>query len=404
MKRSPLARQKPLYRQKLRTRTAPKKQRPSPATDESLDLEVLREEPVGAEFTSIDFFAGSGLVTEALRGEFRSLWANDNSRKKAEVFRINHHWVRFDSRSIVNVQGGDVPSADLSWASFPCQDLSLAGNMDGINGARSSMVWQWLRVMNEMGDRRPRVVAIENVTGLVSAKGGQHFRELHKALTALGYKAGAMILDAVHWVPQSRPRVFVVGVPKDLEAGALEGTAGNWLHTESVKNASRGLKDWVWWNLPRPPRRSLQLEELIEWDAAHHDEDETRRNLEMVPENHQRKLLLEMANGFRVAPGYKRTRGRQVLELRFDGVAGCLRTPEGGSSRQYLVLKSKDRLVTRLITIREAARLMGAPEDYRLPRSYNEAYAALGDAVAVPPARYLSQHLLAPLARLAQRL
>lgn len=118
----------------------------------------------------------------------------------------------------------------------------------------------------------------------------------------------------------------------------------------------------------------------------------------MIAPLHQTKLLEELANGFKAAPGYKRTRaGKPVLELRFDGIAGCLRTPEGGSSRQLLVLKRDGVLTTRLLTARETARLMGAPESYRLPTNYNEAYKAMGDAVAVPVARFLAAKLLRPL-------
>ena len=366
---------------------------------------VVREDP--AEYAGrlgfLDFFAGSGLVTEALRDEFRAVWANDNSRKKAEVYRINHGSGHFDGRSIEEVGGDDVPDAAVSWASSPCQDLSLAGNLDGIHGERSGMIWHWLRVMREMGNRRPPIVVIENVAGLVSAKQGEYYRTLHRALGALGYKAGAMLLDAVAWIPQSRPRIFVIGVPKDLPVDAYADVGPNWLHPESVQAARRGLPDWVWWKLPKPPARRVHLEDIVEWDAEHHDEARSKRHLALIADKHQTKLLQELANGFRVAPGYRRTRERQVLELRFDGIAGCLRTPEGGSSRQYLVIKKEGRLVTRLITIREAARLMGAPETYRLPAGYNDAYASLGDAVAVPPVRHLGEHLLAPLARLAMQ-
>lgn len=261
------------------------------------------------------------------------------------------------------------------------------------------MVWQWLRVLEEMGTRRPAIIGIENVGGLVSARGGEHYRVLHNALSTLGYKTGAMLLDAVLWIPHSRPRIFVVAVPKWLDVAEFSEAGPNWLHPESVCEARRGLRDWVWWKMPKPPERTLRLEDLIEWDAEHHDENKTKRTLALIADKHQKHLLKELANGFRVAPGYKRTRDRQVLELRFDGIAGCLRTPEGGSSRQFLVLKKNGQLVTRLITIREAARLMGAPDSYQLPSGYNDAYSALGDAVAVPPVRHLGKNLLAPLAR-----
>ena len=120
----------------------------------------------------------------------------------------------------------------------------------------------------------------------------------------------------------------------------------------------------------------------------------------MIPDKH--RALLKAAK-LAVAPGYKRTRAsKQVLELRFDGVAGCLRTPKGGSSRQFLVLKRGNELATRLLTVRETARLMGAPETFQLPGTYNDGYKAMGDAVAVPCAHFLAQNLLGPLMKVAQ--
>ena len=86
--------------------------------------------------------------------------------------------------------------------------------------------------------------------------------------------------------------------------------------------------------------------------------------------------------------------------MRFDGVAGCLRTPEGGSSRQFLVIKDNGSFRTRLLTVREAAALMGAPRNYKLPGTYNDGYKAMGDAVAVPVSRYLAEKLLSPLVEL----
>ena len=98
----------------------------------------------------LDFFAGSGLVTEALKSYFTVAWANDVCKKKAAVYRANHPKKRFHLCSIHTINGADLPPATLSWASFPCQDLSLAGNLQGIMSTRSGLVWQWLRVMDEM--------------------------------------------------------------------------------------------------------------------------------------------------------------------------------------------------------------------------------------------------------------
>lgn len=344
----------------------------------------------------LEFFAGSGLVAHALHPYFRAGWANDISEKKAKVYRENHPKETFLLGSIADVKGETLPKATLSWASFPCQDLSLAGAMAGIHAERSGLVWEWLRVMDEMPDKPPLLVA-ENVTGLVSANNGEHYRLLHNALVQRGYRVGALLLDAVHWVPHSRPRIFVVAARSDLDIPpSLMASEPGWAHSSAIRSVANGLDNWIWWNLPEPKRRVENLADILEWDAPCDPPETTQRNLALVPEAHFNRLHSE---GFMVAPGYKRIRNKkQVLELRFDGVAGCLRTPKGGSSRQFLVLRKEGELKTRLLTVRETARLMGAPESFKLPGTYNDGYMAMGDAVAAPVAHYLAKHLLSPLA------
>ncbi len=83
--------------------------------------------------------------------------------------------------------------------------------------------------------------------------------------------------------------------------------------------------------------------------------------------------------------------------MRFDDVAGCLRTPAGGSSRQLILVVEGQKVRSRLISGRETARLMGLPDDYRLPTNYNEAYHLTGDGVVVPVVRHLAEHLFEPI-------
>ncbi len=361
---------------------------------------------MSTHFDFLDFFAGSGLVTEGLKDRFHAVWANDICALKTKVYRANHPKDQFLQGSIEVVEGESLPHATLAWASFPCQDLSLAGKLQGIGASRSGLVWHWLRVLREMPEKPPILVA-ENVVGLVSNKGGEHYRALHASLTNLGYMVGAIVLDAACWVPQSRPRVFVIAAKKGADLEGFTDREPSWLHPRSVLGAASGLKDFLWWRMPPPPPRKSNLCDLIDFKAPYDDEEKARKNIALIPDRHLRKLT-GARRFLKVAAGYRRTRsGRQVLELRFDGLAGCLRTPEGGSSRQYVVIPRDDRIDTRLLTVREAARLMGAPESYRLPGvtdsfrldgSYNEGYKAMGDAVAAPVARYLSENLLAPLA------
>jgi DNA (cytosine-5)-methyltransferase 1 len=83
-------------------------------------------------FTALDFFAGSGLVRLGLAPEFETVWANDNCAKKRATYIANHPKDEFLLADIEQVNGRDVPGVDLAWASFPCQDLSLAGNLGGM--------------------------------------------------------------------------------------------------------------------------------------------------------------------------------------------------------------------------------------------------------------------------------
>jgi DNA (cytosine-5)-methyltransferase 1 len=348
--------------------------------------------------TVLDFFAGSGLVSEALRPYFKSIWANDICEKKAKVFVANHPDTPLRPDSIEEVRGSQVPSAVLSWGSFPCQDLSLAGNMAGITSARSGLVWQWLRVMDEM-ETRPPIVVAENVVGLIAAGAGTHYRSLHMALVERGYRVGAVVLDSASWLPQSRKRVFVIGIQRHLDPMQPAVGGPTWCHPSNLIRVAESLPHWAWWALPPPDTQPVPLEQLVDWNAPCDGPERCSHNLDLVPERHRAMMEASVAAGLRVFPGYKRRRkGCQVLELRFDAIAGCLRTPEGGSSRQLLVLWRDGRFHTRLLTVRETARLMGAPDSYQLPGTYNDGYRAMGDAVALPVARYLAHHLLTPLA------
>ena len=362
-------------------------------------------------FTALDFFAGSGLVRLGLGPEFETLWANDNSAKKQAVYKANHPRDEFDPRPIQDVKGVDLPAADLAWASFPCQDLSLAGDLHGMeHGTRSGLFWEWTRVIEELAAarKRPPILVAENVVGFVVANGGKHFKEAYQELRRIGYKVGAVVVDAQEFVPQSRPRAFVIAVSEDISLEGLNQRLPTLpFHSTGLVRTSFVVNDpeWVWWSLPIPSGNTPSFGDLCERDAPCDPTSATKEICAMLSPLHKRKLRDAIAaKGFLIGTAYKRTRpdkeGKNVqrLEIRFDGVAGCLRTPNGGSSRQTVILVNEGEVSSRLMTIRECARLMGAPDTYKLPGSYNDGYRAMGDAVAVPVTRWLTRHLLAPLA------
>ena len=305
----------------------------------------------------------------------------------------------------------------MAWASFPCQDLSLAGQGKGIDASRSGCYWPFLKIVRELTvqDRRLPIIALENVVGLLHANGGKDFQRVLGSLRDLGYCYGAMVVDAVHFVPQSRPRLFIVAALPELLGGAGLNASGplNPWHPENLTNAVDRLPAeiadrWIWWHLPHPPRGVLNLDSIVmnepestDWHAP----AETKKLLAMMtPLNRKKVEQASRLNRRMVGTIYKRTRPdasgvkRQRAEVRFDGVAGCLRTPAGGSSRQTIIVVEGRNVRTRLLDTREAARLMGVPETYKLPQNYNEAYHLLGDGLAVPAVAWVEKHVLRPLA------
>ncbi len=357
----------------------------------------------------LDFFAGAGLVELGMGPGWRCVWANDHDPNKAEVYRANFDPAVYHLGDVAQVDAAGLPAGvDLAWASFPCQDLSLAGWRRGMSAGRSGAFWAFWRIMRDLHarDRRPPMIVIENVVGLLH---GPDFAGLCEALGGLGLNVGAFVIDAKRFVPQSRPRVFLVAVDERFDTAPFETGApdrSSWhplaVHAAFARLPENLMARWRWWSLPAPTAAVPNVSSIIETEptAVRWKSDaETARLVEMMSSVNRAKLeRAQNIGGQQVGLLYRRVRnGVQRAEVRFDGLAGCLRTPSGGSSRQTVVIVEGERVRTRLLSPREAARLMGVDDGFVLPASYNQAYKAMGDAVAVPAVAWLADHLLTPL-------
>lgn len=365
-----------------------------------------------ADLSFYEFFAGGGMARLGLGAGWACRFANDFDPAKAETYRRNftdaeHHLHQGD---VWALGAADLPGrADLAWASSPCQDFSLAGARAGLAGGRSSAFFGFWRLVQGLAaeGRAPRAVVIENVSGLLTSHGGADFAALGEALVAEGYAFGALEIDAAAFLPQSRPRVFVIAT-REAPPPRLVGESP--FQTRAVRAAAARLpahvaRAWIDWRVPAPAPRNTDLAALLEADddVAWHAPEQTEAWLSMMAPLHLARIAHAQARGERVVGGvFRRMRiedGRRVqrAEVRFDGLAGCLRTPRGGSSRQVILAVDGDRVSTRLMTGREAARLMGLPESYRLPKSVTSALHVAGDGVAVPVVRWLAASILEPL-------
>lgn len=370
-----------------------------------------------------EFFAGGGMARAGLGAGWTCLFANDFDHKKGLTYQAN--WGtngELKVGDVKNLTADDLPDvAELVWGSFPCQDLSLAGGGAGLRGERSGTFYPFWDVISGLiaDGRAPKLIAIENVCGTLTSHGGRDFEAICQTFADAGYRCGALVINAALFLPQSRPRLFVIGVHAEVEIDPALIAPGpiEPFHTRGLQSAVERLpsnlqSSMVWWNVPTPSRRNTIFASMIEehpTSVSWHTPAETQQLLNMMSPINFAKVNAAKRAGHRVVGGvYKRTRfddnGIKVqrAEVRFDDISGCLRTPAGGSSRQVILVIDGDKVRSRLISARETARLMGLGEDYKLPRNYNEAYHLTGDGVAVPVVRHIAHHIFEPLLGMAE--
>jgi len=370
--------------------------------------------------TYAEFFCGGGMVRAGLGTGWDCVLANDINPMKCAVYRDNWGGADLLEGDIATLDTAPLMRhVDLYWGSSPCQDFSLAGKGAGLAGQRSGVFWDWARVIQKAIDagHAPRIIAFENVVGLITRSGGADFQAIFDILRKLGYRVGALEIDAAQFIPQSRPRLFVVAVRRDVAIGALAAKqATGPFHTKKIGQFHSRLgktaqRDWIWWQHDTPPVMNLDLTAVLddEPDTPWLSAADTKRLLDMMsPVNAARVKEARTSGGRQIGMLYKRGRPdaegvvRQRAEIRFDGLAGCLRTPSGGSSRQTLVLIEGRRTRARLISTVEMGRLMGLDESYRMPARYNQAYHVAGDGVAVPIVRYLDKQIFQPVLALGR--
>ncbi|HZV84025.1 MAG TPA: DNA (cytosine-5-)-methyltransferase [Brevundimonas sp.] len=363
-----------------------------------------------------EFFCGGGMVRAGLGEGWRCLFANDIDPRKAASWQANWGPEALHVGDVAALAADDLPGrADLMWGSFPCQDLSWAGAGAGLGGRRSGTFhafWSLARDLTAAG-RAPRMVVVENVCGALTSRGGLDFQIICRTFVEAGYRCGALVINADRFLPQSRPRLFVLGVREDVETGQVAGQGPcEPFHPPALRRAVERLpaelrRAMMWWSLPAPAAAPARLEDVVEPDRpglVWHDAARTAGLLALMsPTNLAKVEAVRRNGGSGVGAVFRRTRrasdgGKvQRAEVRFDR-AGCLRTPAGGSSRQILLVVESGSIRTRLMTGRETARLMGLPDAYDLPASHGAACHLTGDGVAVPVVRSLAEHLFEPLA------
>ena len=357
---------------------------------------------ISAPKTAIEFFSGIGLARAGMaQAGVKTIWANDIDETKCMLYRQQWGGEHLICDDVFDLNPLDIPSADIAWASSPCTNLSLAGKREGLSrGSESKAFFGFIDAIRGMGERKPRALILENVCGLATSHNGEDYRKVVECFNNLGYSVDSFELNARRWLPQSRPRMFVVGLLNPIGEGRLDTSARpdklRWIHMDS------SLKTPV---TPLPGLPELMLsgfteiaDKVNESDARWWDEERVERFVDSLSES-QLIRFREMKKGSKIVArtAYRRTRnGKPVWEVRNDDIAGCLRTARGGSSKQAVVFLGKNNVRIRWMTGNEYAKLQGASKYKTDGFSESKIQYAFGDAVAVPVVNWLLRAAVLP--------
>lgn len=337
-------------------------------------------------FRFIDLFAGIGgfrIAMEAAGGE--CVFTSEIDRWCQETYKKNFDTNHPMEGDIREVHEDDIPDFDVLVAGFPCQPFSIAGvskkralgQPEGF--ACDTQGTLFFDIARILAARRPRAFLLENVRNLVSHDGGRTFAVIHETLEReLGYDVHWRILNAKHWLPQHRERIFIVGFREpttfdfdDLQVPDLPGpTVSSILHPED--GSERGGEPYVGGPKGKVDQKYILTKHL--WDY-----------LRAYARRHKAR-----GNGF----GYGLVGP--------DDVSRTLSARYYKDGSEILVKRGvRGQAHPRRLTPRECARLMGfdnpVQNAFAIPVSDTQAYRQFGNAVAVPVATavacLISQHL-----------
>jgi DNA (cytosine-5)-methyltransferase 1 len=321
----------------------------------------LLPEPIPAElpFTFIDLFAGIGGLRQGIekaggRCVFSSEWDKYSQKTYAAWFGETPHG---DIRAI---EPKDIPNHDLLVAGFPCQPFSIAGvskkislgREHGFKDATQGTLFFQVATIAEV--KRPPTLLLENVKNLISHDQGRTWKVIRSTLEELGYAVFHKVIDAADYVPQHRERVFIAAFDKKIF-----GEVPPFSFPE------------------RPVGEGPKLGSILEEtpDSKYTLTDHLWKYLQDYAQRHREK-----GNGF----GF--------------GLVGANDQTRTLSARYYKdgseILVRQKRGNPRRLTPREAARLMGFPDELKIVVSDTQAYKQFGNAVCPPVAEAVAKQIV----------
>jgi DNA (cytosine-5)-methyltransferase 1 len=327
----------------------------------------------------ISLFSGcGGLDLGFTNAGYKLVYANDNDPDVWDTYERNHE-VAIDKRSIINVNGKEIPEAEGILGGPPCKSWSIAGKGLGIKDARGKLFSEYIRILDV---KKPLFFVAENVPGIISKT---HLPEFTKFMEefAKNYEVTCEPIDARNYgVPQARKRVIIVGYRKDL------GKRFSFPPITHSKNENLpGIKNWVTLS------ESIgDLPEAIPAKPNNHPNDDLS-----IP-NHE--YLVQGFSYIYMSRNRKKEWGEPSFTIQASGRHAPLHP---NSSRMIKIGKdrwgfSDNPAIFRRLSVRECARIQTFPDDFILIyNSVEKGYKMVGNAVPIKLAESIAKQIIVDL-------
>lgn len=337
----------------------------------------------GTDFRTIDLFAGIGGIRRGFASAGgHAVFSSEWNEFSARTYRTNYGFAETMAGDITQVDADAIPDCDVVLAGFPCQPFSLAGvskkrSLGRETGFRDKTQGTlFFDVARIIAAKRPAAFLLENVKNLTSHDKGRTFRVILDALqNELGYEVHWKVVDGQHFVPQHRERIYIAGF--------------------------RSHTDFTWDDLRFPEHKPVLADILhrtdgtepyLPWDGDKYFDHEHNRVQEKYTLTPRLWQYLQDYKAKHEALGHGFGYGLVTPDM----VSRTLSARYHKDGSEILVAQEGDR--PRRLTPRECARLMGYPDDFRIPVSDTQAYRQFGNSVVVPAvaeiARIMKPHIL----------
>jgi DNA (cytosine-5)-methyltransferase 1 len=306
---------------------------------------IFRKKTEKKTFKFIDLFAGIGGIRQGFENENSKCVFSSEWDKYAQI-TYQFNFGEFPSGDITAIKEEEIPPFDILMGGFPCQPFSNAGLKKGFEDSRGTLFFDIARIVKY---HKPRVVFLENVKGFKNHDKGNTFKVIKNTLEEMGYKVFSKVLNAKDFgVPQNRERIYIIGFLDDVD-----------------------------FEFPEPTGEKIKFGDILEKNV-----DEKYTISDKLWAGHQRRKAEHKAkgNGFGYSMFNEDSEYTSTISARYykDG------------SEIMIEQKGKN---PRKLTPREAARLQGFPDSYKIPVSNTQAYKQFGNSVSVPVIKALAKNI-----------